>query len=339
MTNRTAPEWATAYTRRALEALPVDITTATPAQVDEMIRTTQLDARTFGQRVSEKIDQIYYGLGHEPIAERVGKGRDRRTVIRWTSPLTEMLTAAAEMPADTPAKGYRAYRYGSDKPVTIGELLAELDTLRAHIAEAEALAASGADEFDRRGGWTRYFRVNNSNGHVHTTRRCDTTYVTTAWSWPTNLSGADGDQVVEYAGALTCLRCFPGQREEILRERPVRFDMFETAEQRDERERRDQEKADKLAAKIAKGVTTDGSPLVLGRPDGYTVEVKTERAAELRYVEFAAAAQTGWQADRRPAYAEAAKIAIEALAAKRGTTVAAQIDRYADKVARKVADR
>jgi hypothetical protein len=338
LTARTAPAWATAWTRIAIEALPVDITTATPPQVDEMLRTVGLDQASLFGRAGQAIVTIRKALGQVASEHREGRGRDRHTVTVWPTTDVEAEDAARALDPATPSQEHMAGFYG--RPATVGDAVAALDTLRATNREMTAQLDEGRAEFQRRGGWTRYYRVNASNGHVHTSTACRNTYATTLWQWPTNLSGADGDQVVEFAGSLTCLTCFPGQREDILADRPVRFDMFETPEQRDERQRREQAAADLLAAKVAKGVTPDGKPLAIKVTDrGFTntIEIKTERAAELRIVEFSVAAQATRRSDEERAHmAEVRDEIIAALAWKRGMTAEQITEAMAPKVARKI---
>lgn len=342
----TLPAWASHWTRVALTELPADITTATPAQVDEVIRTVELERHHLGPAFERATDAIRKAIGEE--AERVRVGR--RYESQWPTDWVSAEKVARALPADTPSQVRMAGYYGN--PATIGEALAVLDELRAVHAEMTAVAQRGHDEFDRRGGWTRFYKVDNSGGHVHTTTGCRTTYASTAWAWPTQLSGADGAGVVEAAGPLTCLVCFPGEREDILAGRPVRFDAFETPEQRDERVRREEALATRNAAKIAKGVTPDGKPLNIGRVDGLIVEVKTERAAELRYVEFAANAEfhqhmaTRQGADRAAHdlgkaadFAGGAQQLAQALAWKRGVTAAELVASLADKVGKKTTAR
>lgn len=78
----------------------------------------------------------------------------------------------------------------------------------AQQAYHEASAPFDA-EFARRGGWTRYLIVMNSNGHVHRPY-CHTlipgrTLVAPVYA----LSGQDGEGVVAAAGHTACSKCFP----------------------------------------------------------------------------------------------------------------------------------
>jgi hypothetical protein len=72
------------------------------------------------------------------------------------------------------------------------------------IAQRYALG----QEYSRR-GWTRYYLVNNSNGHVHSSMACSTCFVTTQYRWLTTESGRTAEDVVADAKAQACTVCFP----------------------------------------------------------------------------------------------------------------------------------
>lgn len=223
------------------------------------------------------------------------------------------------------------------------ELGARMETLRNELDPLRA-------EYTRR-PWARYWRVDNSNGHVHTSIACRNTRETTAFGWLPQVSGFTPEQVVELAGKYTCLTCFPTVREEILAERPC---LLETANQRvtrEEREARDAEKAAKLAAKAAKAITNpDGSPLRL--KDGFGA-INTVRTAEMEYVNEAAQLKMyqlrvddmnhpganlvhpDYMAktyELHRLHSDNVLILLTALAHKLGTTVEEQRERFAKKV-------
>jgi len=327
----TATPAYTAYTVRALDALPTDptgdLSAATPAQIDEAIRTLREEDARNGARLNAAADVVRRAIGQRPDERREGPPRARHTVVEWPTSWEIAWATAKALPVDTPSRdGYVTER-------TVGEAVAQVEALVAFSAHLTRLLAALDAEFDHRGGWARYYRVANTGGHVHTTTSCRNTYAGTAWTWPTQLSGATHADVVGAAGRFTCLTCFPNVRAEILADRPIHEERFETAEQTDARMARETEAAARKAEKIAKGITPDGSPLVVYAPSWRPehperVELRTERAAELRYVEFAA---------RGGAHAEVAETVLAALAAKRGTTVEAQRAALAAKVARKAA--
>lgn len=84
-----------------------------------------------------------------------------------------------------------------------------LDEAEASLAAADAELAPMIAEWKLRGGWTRFWLVTNSDGHIHRERSCSTLHVRTLVTLVTELSGADDEQVVEYAGHVACTVCFP----------------------------------------------------------------------------------------------------------------------------------
>lgn len=338
---RTLPEWSTAYTRAALSALPADLTDATPAQVDEVIRTVQLEQQSMGAQLDRASHTLLRALGLTHHSERVGGYRSDERREWWTNRDGETVDpqaeyeAARKLPTATPA----AYYAGVE---TIGDAFAAIDRLRMHIAAAAQIEHDCQAEYYRRGEWTRFYRVDNSNGHVHRTTACRETYATTRWNWPTQLSGGDAQTVVEAAGALTCLTCFPEVRGTILESRPIDPTMFETPEGRDARQAREAEAKAKRDAKIAKGVTPDGSPLTVRLVRAWSTyddvcEIKTERAAELRLVdalfEQCSNRMTGEARERSEV---AVTALVDALAWKRDQTAAQVRESVAAKVVKRV---
>lgn len=159
-------------------------------------------------------------------------------------------------------------------------LAAQEQAIQEAARVSEALAPLTA-EYARRGGWTRAFLVLNTGGHVHRSQACSTTFVTTKWGWLTQLSGKDEAEIVEAAGSDACTVCYPSAPVDALRRARS---VFHTSEEEAQKARaeRDAAKAERLAKKIANGLTADGSELVvetnwLGRPR--TERFKTERAA------------------------------------------------------------
>lgn len=343
-TAATTPEWATHWTALALAELPADLTTATPAQIDEAIRTLDEELPRVTRMVGYLFDQLHKAAGEEKVdTGKPDPKYRRRNLLAWptTDEQVEAYVRGAEF-----RTGERAALYGGLYVTNADEALAQIDAIRAQVAEIRDRLAPLHDEFDRRGGWARYYRVANTNGHVHRTTACRETYATTQWNWPTQLSGADAQGVVEAAGALTCLTCFPEVRAEILADRPIVPEAFETREQAANRAEREAATRARNAKKIEKGITPDGSPLVVREPSTFrpgaysTVEVKTARAGELRYVEFAAAAQLAhYSQEVRDDYQIAADTILDALAAKRGTTVEGVREAFAKKVEKKRAER
>lgn len=113
-------------------------------------------------------------------------------------------------------------------------------------------------EFSRRGGWTRYYLVDNTNGHVHKDTRCSTCFPTTVYSWLIEQSGMSAEDLVELAGMQACTVCFPWAPVDVLR----RKSLLESPERKAARLEREAAKAARNAKKAAKAITTpEGNPL------------------------------------------------------------------------------
>lgn len=82
------------------------------------------------------------------------------------------------------------------------------DTL---IAKSEALhtAAEPLEAEYNAAPWSRFFLVNNTGGHIHSSLSCSTCHITTSFSWLPELSGLSEKDAVDAHGAILCTVCFP----------------------------------------------------------------------------------------------------------------------------------
>lgn len=77
--------------------------------------------------------------------------------------------------------------------------LRQRDIAREEIAEQEAAYT----------GWSRFFLVTSSSGHVHSSMHCSTCRPTTTYGWMPELSGQTETQAVTLLGPSLCSVCFP----------------------------------------------------------------------------------------------------------------------------------
>lgn len=220
--------------------------------------------------------------------------------------------------------------------VTAQKCQAEFDAI---IAEAKPLEA----EYARR-PWTRAFLVLNTGGHIHRDRNCSTCRWNTRYGWLPQESGKAEAEIVDGAGADACTVCYPTAPVVSLN-RPRRTLHASEVEAAKAREIREQAKADRLAKKIAKSLTADGSE--------FRVEYKTggwvRNGNEQTWVEGASAhserfateqAATSWMVQQivwndGSGKAEAFTAIKDAIAAKHGKS-SAEVDVLIEK---KVADK
>lgn len=188
--------------------------------------------------------------------------------------------------------------------------LAEL-ALRLRCAELQPYL----DEYARR-GWNRFYLVNSYDGHVHrdaSPYRCSRT-ASTQHGWLLGESGKTYEEVVELAGDRVCSVCFPWAPVNTLK-RPSAFTPPVAAA----KEARRVERAAAKAAKAEKAITNpDGTPLRIIE-HGYLETLATVRAAEIRVVDIAFYERL--YGTRHPHDEANTKSILEALAAKKGTTV------------------
>lgn len=78
----------------------------------------------------------------------------------------------------------------------------------ANAAVHAAEAAIDAHEVNYT-GWSRFFLVTSSAGHVHSSLHCSTCYPTTAYAPVVALSGADEAEALELVCDTLCSVCFP----------------------------------------------------------------------------------------------------------------------------------
>lgn len=245
------------------------------------------------------------------------------------------------------ALGVQRCREATPPPSWLPEAQEHLARATSEVERLLRLIAPLDAEYQRR-PWTRAFIVQNTNGHIHSSRACATCYPTTDFGWLPQISGFPQGKIIELAGEMACTVCYPDAPVET-RSRPCQLD---TPERLAERDAKAAEKAERARVKAAKAITApDGSPL----RDEFGLPIATEVTAQNTYVTAACDAilwrehypaqplssftETGWaqrcarNADEHHATAERL---LAALAHKRNTTLDEQRDLLAPKVAKKV---
>lgn len=109
---------------------------------------------------------------------------------------------------------------------------------------------------DRR--WTRYYLVDNTNGHVHKDMDCSTCFPDTRYAWLVEQSGMTAEELVDLAGEKACTVCFDWAPVDVLKQKTK----LEAPERKKARLEREAKKAERDAKKAAKAIANpDGSPL------------------------------------------------------------------------------
>lgn len=197
----------------------------------------------------------------------------------------------------------------------------EFTALRHELDKHESRADLLKSVFASRSGWTRAWKVVSSDGHIHSSTACTTTYVTTQFVALPQVSGMDETEIVALAGEKACTVCYRSAPVDVLKSKCRLF----TADEERENEAKTAkavEKASRAAAKAAKAITNpDGTRLNVEHVVG---SLETEVSAQRAYVELTVDATAGFYVNLAAEYARDAEIILVALAHKRGTTVETQ---------------
>jgi hypothetical protein len=145
------------------------------------------------------------------------------------------------------AKAYAASYRGHATKLKDAKYAVMADEYDAKAADLRSQAAPFEAEFRRRGGWLRYFLVQNGNGHVHRGMDCSTCYMSTQFSWLIELADCDEAEMIVEFGEKACTVCFPDAPANPAFHAPGRRDAGAIAA-------RQAEKAEKAAAKAAKAL-------------------------------------------------------------------------------------
>lgn len=216
--------------------------------------------------------------------------------------------------------------------------LADFEAQQAKKDEVKAAQEPFEAEY-RLARWNRAWLVLNNNGHVHSTRACGTCFVTTAFGWLPQLSGADEAFIVEQAGESACTVCYPSAPVASLSQ-PRRVFHKTEQEAQQAREARAAAKAEREAKKAAKTITApDGAPLEVfegrytnhrtGQPYDRFETIATAAAAKV----WLTNSQEAWRS--RSQTPEAVQAVAEALAHKFGTTPEDEIAAAAKRAAKR----
>jgi hypothetical protein len=100
------------------------------------------------------------------------------------------------------SKKARAFRLAKLDVYSDAEVKEAYDSAQA--AKIEYLDAD--KQYD---GWSRFFLVNNTNGHIHRSLNCSTCTFRTEFSWLPSLSGLTESDAVEAHGSILCTICYP----------------------------------------------------------------------------------------------------------------------------------
>ena len=103
-------------------------------------------------------------------------------------------------------KDYRTANINDAKAVLTTEQLARLTAAEQKLVTAKAELTAHEAKYT---GWSRFFLVTSSAGHVHSSTSCSTCYITTRFALRTDLSDQSATEAIEALGETLCTVCFP----------------------------------------------------------------------------------------------------------------------------------
>lgn len=177
-----------------------DLTTATPVEIDTRLAELYRQAGSAEQKVIAAAVTVHYALGEKAAYVT----RNRKT---WPTTDAQAIEAAR-------ARGDErtALTHGG-RPFS--ELVAKYDVAAAALAAIESAMTPLDAEFERRGGWSRFFEVQNNGGHIHSSMNCKTCNrggVATSFGWHPELSGMSEEEALatfDKRAYRLCTVCFP----------------------------------------------------------------------------------------------------------------------------------
>jgi hypothetical protein len=187
----------------------------TPKETDMALSALWRELYAIWQRIDYNTSDLLRIAG----AKYYYRGRQRVTDMKLADAI-EIATATASAVAEykathqvTESDGWvrtdwdewkgRVAPYEADRP---GEALAKREALLAERFEKQAEIDKLEATYT---GWSRFFLVTSSAGHVHSSMHCSTCYPTTTYGWMPELSGKTEAEAVDELGPTLCTVCFP----------------------------------------------------------------------------------------------------------------------------------
>lgn len=176
----------------------MDLTTATPAEIDTKLSELSLKRREAQGRIARSRDDIHRYAGDK--GRQVSRNRKQYN-------LTDAQAEAKTR--EIIASGIIDLHYGTNPQRTI----AAIDKAREVIAQVHAEAEPLEAEYLRR-PWSRFFLVTSSAGHIHSSQDCSTCNSRTEYGWYPEFSGQTMAEAIAAwdergTSEILCTVCFP----------------------------------------------------------------------------------------------------------------------------------
>lgn len=162
--------------------------------IDQEISQKSQDNAMAAAQLSAAIDSLHYGADDKQERRRFGRGYIRV----WGMNAIAAHAAVVAIAGDEAQPGWKR-REATDK-------LARYD-VKVEAVKATSMALFEAEQ--KYLGWSRFYLVTNTGGHIHSSTSCSTCYPSTQYNWLTDLSGLTEKEAVDGYGPRICSVCYP----------------------------------------------------------------------------------------------------------------------------------
>lgn len=211
-----APEMTPAEALTAARTVtPEELTTMSEPHIDTLNAALSGDYARLEQQRNRAWENLYNAMGAEKKSVPSGRGWRQE----WALRRDEAEEQARALLAGDLAIDPRLIRYEPMLTTEAGRagylngirrVVEDLDRIGEETrALNEGPARVLAGEWQRRGGWSRFFLCTNADGHIHKDRSCASLRLTTSLAWLPALSGLTEKDAVAAHGPVLCTLCFP----------------------------------------------------------------------------------------------------------------------------------
>jgi hypothetical protein len=301
--------------------IATNLTTQTPAEIDAELADLYQEKATATRNLDWAITAAHRITNDNKRNESRGRGR---IVQVWATSDHDTIALVRAAANGENARNIQIGKRPSD-------VVTQLDTANTKLDEIIDGITVRNDEWHRRGRWSRFFIVQQNNGHIHSSMSCSTCNngaEPTDFGWMPELSGKSEAEAIAYFKAhamILCSVCFPNAPVEMTTPAPKL-----TAA----------EKAAAKAAAEAKAQIED--PDLIADVDGSELRghhryeiIKKVRSAEIAYV--GAMVDARWYPNSASEYTQTADRILAALAHKAGKTTEELAAGFADRINKKYA--
>lgn len=174
---------------------------STPREIDTELAGVWTEMYRLQDRLASNSTSLLQMAG----AEFYYRGR-RRVTDMTVAEAIDILEPLVEAAADDEYGYGRLPTRGSS---SVGQARTGLSNRNDYLADLADLQQRAEALEGQYTGWSRFFLVTSSSGHVHSSMSCSSCRHTTRYGWLPELSGKSEGEAVDELGPTLCTFCFP----------------------------------------------------------------------------------------------------------------------------------